>query len=175
MIKVKGKKQFVAANGSHLSNKDAVTIGKTLDRLALKHGGLVKADHVLAEAKRQASPIHKFFEWNKDKAFEKYLLERAYFLIRSVHVIIKSKGKSPESIRAVHFVKDANGNSGYASLESVAKSEAFSDYLVKKAKSDLEIWKHKYQSLQELTEFGVVFSAIEVLTREEAASASAAE
>lgn len=51
--------------------------------------GRVTPEIILADAKDPRSPLHGEFEWDKDKASEKYWLEQARQLIRTVQIQIE--------------------------------------------------------------------------------------
>ena len=66
---------------------------------------------VLAEAKDPDSPLHPLFEWSDHEAAEKWRLQQARQLIRSVRVVYKpATGTEPEkSVRAWQSLRTEDG------------------------------------------------------------------
>lgn len=66
---------------------------RELERIRAEHGGRLKAEHLLAEAKKTASPFHKCFVWDVKKAATLAWLDTARLIIRSV--IVERVGQDP--------------------------------------------------------------------------------
>jgi hypothetical protein len=70
---------------------------------SLESRGRIDAFKVIEAARSPDSPIHDEFEWDKDKAWEKYALGVAEALIRAVKVEIRVDHRT---VSAVAYVKD---------------------------------------------------------------------
>lgn len=70
---------------------DAATVQAEIDRLTAKHGGF--QNNMLVEAARKKGhPLHELFVWDNSRAAESYRLGQAAQLVRSVRVVVRSKG-----------------------------------------------------------------------------------
>jgi len=79
---------YHAAVGSRLSDEDAKKIGPIIINLTKKHHSLTP-HLVLAEAKKKSSPLHRYYNWDKNHAAEQYWLNHSRLLMRSIRVEIK--------------------------------------------------------------------------------------
>lgn len=64
-------------------------VEKRLSALAKKAGGLLTAEVVVEDARNPSSPLHAHFDWDNDVAAEKWRLEQARRLIRSVKITVE--------------------------------------------------------------------------------------
>ena len=95
---------------------------KVIDRLRQieqKAGGVLRADDVLKDAKKPTSPLHDYFDWDDDVAAQKWRVEQARRLIRSVRVVIQSDTVRLSSIAYVQDPDSAKGDQGYTSTASL--------------------------------------------------------
>lgn len=162
-------KTYKAAKGARLTDRDAETIGPVLDELASAHGGVLVADRILEAARHPESPLHRFFEWNDSVAAERWRIEQARYLARSIKVVI-SDGDSGQEVRMLHVVvKD--GERGYVPIETIVEDTALLDQLVADAKREQEIWFHRHQQLRKVSHLSTLFDEIErvIIPKREAA------
>ena len=85
---------------------------------ALHDAGQLTPSAVIGEARKPESLLHPLFDWDDASAAEAYRLDQARTVIRSVHVVVRSK---TDIIRVVRYVRDpdAGREQGYVTLESV--------------------------------------------------------
>ena len=91
-----------------------------LTRLAAENNGLLTPDHVVDAARNNASPLHRWFQWNNDAAAHMYRVEQARHLIRSVRVDVTT---SHHTVRVPAFVCDPEcerGEQGYIAIRGLA-------------------------------------------------------
>ena len=92
---------------------------KYIQILAEKNEGRITPDMILADAKRKSSPLHKYFDWNDQKAGRKWRLEQARTLIEKVEYEFQtSKGAH----KTAYFVRDPSVPSrsqGYVSIPTL--------------------------------------------------------
>ena len=69
-------------------------------RLYAEKGRLVPAE-IVAEAQQKSHPLHQFFEWDNKKAADKYRIEQAERMIRSVKISVID-GDDDYKVRAFH-------------------------------------------------------------------------
>jgi len=92
-----------------------------LDSLLKRHGELT-TQLVLDEATNPESPLHMYFEWDNDKAAQRFRHEQSRKLIRTFSVTIKEQEK-----KLVHVPQIIRSQPGtYKTFEAVVKSP--SDY-----------------------------------------------
>ena len=98
---------------------DRAAIAKRLEEIAALHGGSLTPDIVVADAKNPGSPLHEYFDWNRESAAYKHWLDTARNLIASVRVVITTE---KVVIKAPVYLRDPTkkGNEqGYTTLTKV--------------------------------------------------------
>lgn len=140
------KMSFRVTPGARVRKADAQLIGQAFE--ALKASGPLTAERVLNEAMNAKSPLHRYFEWDDQKAAHQYRLEQARRLIRSIEVVLEDARGKQVPMRAFYSVKDADGQRGYEAMEFVFSTPALSDQVIEEAVTQLEAWKEKYQKYQ---------------------------
>lgn len=73
---------------------------------------------VVEDAKRKESPLHDLFDWNVKEAAEKWWLEQARTIIRSVKVVITDEHIT---VKTPHYVRDPNAKGKEQGYVSVAQ------------------------------------------------------
>jgi hypothetical protein len=153
-------KIFKVAEGAIKIPKHKVQIyGECLDRIAQQYGS-IKQEDVVEEARNPKSPIHDFFDWSDKEAAEKWRLEQAGYLIRSIKVVIKYDHQVKEQ-RAFFSVQTTPNekikNVAYVRIERALTEPELRKQIVANALAELEFWQEKYSEYKELT---MVFRAI---------------
>lgn len=92
-------------------------VAKILAALERDNGRLVPSD-VVEAARDPNSPLHQHFEWNDSEAAEKYRLDQARTLIRSVKIEVTVRDV-PLSV--VSYVRDPDADAQSAGYRNVAK------------------------------------------------------
>jgi hypothetical protein len=77
---------FETIIGSRISDEDAQIIGPELARIIRANQGRWCAADIVEAARDPKSPLHPYFEWNKDVAAQLYNEEQARRLTRGVYV-----------------------------------------------------------------------------------------
>lgn len=95
--------------------EDAVV--ERLQRLAELGGGVLTPDAVVNDAKSAKSPLHRYFEWDDKKAADRYRLEQARELIRSVKVHIEVRDETIAVPKYVHT--PGSRNQGYVEVAAI--------------------------------------------------------
>lgn len=129
--------------------------------LADDNGGELTAAAIVKQASKQASSLHKFFEWGNDAAAHQYRLIQAAGLIRRYEVIIVNL-KSEDESRVRGFVSLQTGENAnerkWVVLDKVVVSKDRTDEMLEMAARDLSAYRKKYSSLKELSD---VFAVID--------------
>lgn len=84
--------------------------------------GQLTPELVVDAARDPASPLHKSFEWNDERAAASYRIETARALIRSVEVEITVRRRVVLTTRYVRDVALPTRDAGYRSLPSVQEN-----------------------------------------------------
>ena len=152
------QRTYTAAPGARLRDEDAEIIGPVIDRLARERGAAT-ARNLLSEAKDPASPIHRYFEWDDEKAAEAHRLERARLLIRSIRIVVETTD-APIETRAFHVTTSA-GQTGYRSASVVFADEDMSAQVIKTALRELAGWRLRYQQYRKVAQLAPIFEVID--------------
>ena len=90
-----------------------------LKKLAALGGGTLTPDAVVKDAKSVSSPLHTHFEWDDDVAANKFRLDQARRLIRSVRVDVEIDEIVVSTVRYVHDPEAGDGEQGYVEAASL--------------------------------------------------------
>lgn len=111
---------------------------------------------IVEKAKDSKTELHKCFEWDNEKAAEKYRLEQARMV---THQLVYVEPKKPELPPIRVFFK-TDKNDGYKPTVLILQKKEEYQKLLQQAMAELSAFKTKYHSLSELDE---VFFAIDHL------------
>lgn len=138
-------KNYKAKEGSRISDKDALIIGKEIEKLS--SSGVISEEVLVSAAQDEGSPIHHYFEWDNRIAAEKYRLEQARSLIRSI-VIETDNG---EEVRAFHnvYLEDIDAQD-YVDLDRTLHSPDLWLQVLESALRQAEAWSRRYATYKEL-------------------------
>lgn len=121
---------------------------KLLTKMALRNGGVLKVDDVLAEAKDENSILHKHFEWDDSTAAEKYRRDQARALIQRCKITLVET--NPIEIRAfVSLPTDRETGGGYRLTSEVVGDEYMKAELLRDIKLTIARWNKKLHLLDQ--------------------------
>lgn len=115
----------------------------------------ITPQEMIEKARNEKSELHKCFEWNDTIAAEKYRLQQA----RNVLAMLVFKPKTEEEQQVRIFSLTTEKSVYQPTKQFLVQSDEYQD-LLKRALAELETFKRKYSTLNELEE---VFKAIEEL------------
>ena len=140
---------------------DAKVVGAHLELLRQQFKGELTPEDVLADAKHNNSPLHRYFEWDDGFAAEQYRLSQARGLIRSVVAIYKQPEREKAPIRIAAYTRVPEGEtSHYRSTPDAMSIKSTREAILKQAWRDLQAWRARYAALKE---FSTLFEAIDDL------------
>ena len=149
---------FKAAEGSRYTDADAQRMGPELMRLHNRDGELQKRT-VVDEAKSPRSKLHRYFQWDIQKAAEQNWLDTAGHIIRSIRIEVRASTRAaPKQIRA--FVKLDKSIKGYTPITEVLKREDYTSMMLARALEEAEVWRKRYANLAEFTD---TFQGVDVM------------
>jgi hypothetical protein len=141
--------EFKAAEGSRITDTDARRIGPELARIHERDGEL-RAEAVVDVAKSPRSKLHRYFEWDVQKAAEAHWLTTAGRLIRAIKIeVITAPHAAPKEVRA--FVKLDRSVRGYVPMTEVLKRDDYTAMMLARALEEFEVWKKRYENIAEFT------------------------
>lgn len=149
------------------ANANAKVVGNHLEKLSKQLKRELTAKDVLDDARKKASPLHSFFEWNDGEAAEQYRLGQAQGLIRSV-VAIYVKDDQP-AVQTRASVSTSGQAAGAVHQMSATESH---DAVLRRAMRELQAWHKRYTDLAELAPVFAVADLIEKSLVEEVKAAA---
>lgn len=147
----KEKKTYTARPNSPFPKSAASAIGRRLETIRKQHGDVLKPEHVVADAKAEASPLHAYFEWDNSKAAHEHRLAQARRIIGAVEVIVIVEDKET-SVRQFHNVvikqeDDTDPVRGYVPLERIEADTDLREQVVNEVIETAEYFLRKYRGI----------------------------
>lgn len=119
---------------------------KILTKLARQHGGLLKVDHVLEEAKSESSPLHSHFEWDDSVAADAHRRSQARTLIQRCKITLMDA--EPVHVRAfVSLPADRENSGGYRLTSVVMRDDQLKEELLHDIRLTIQRWTKKFHLL----------------------------
>lgn len=149
---------YKPVKGSPLNQEQAQRYGERMAILEEENNGLIP-EILVEDAKRKASPLHDWFEWDDKRAANRYRIEQARNLFQHVAVVVKTSEDEEEIVRAFHAVevkdaepseRDGANRKRYVSIGNILSDENYRKQLVESALRELENWRKRYATYQEL-------------------------
>jgi hypothetical protein len=126
----------------------AQVAGERLEEIRKR--GKLTPQAVLADAKSEKSPLHPCFEWDNGVAAEKYRLEQAGQLLRSIEVVYQVPKGRKLPVRAFVNVRK-EGERQYTSIQAAVRHVGMREQLLAEALLEIRAWQRKYDALKELS------------------------
>ena len=114
----------------------------------------ISAEELLDRARNENTELHKCFEWDNNKAAEKYRLQQARQVLNSLVFIPVETSEQP--VRVFSYTTETKYK---PTIQMVRNMDEYT-LLLAQAKRELDAFKIKYKTLKELKG---VFDAIEEL------------
>jgi hypothetical protein len=145
---------------------EAQKAGEEIERIEKTYGG-IEPCMVVDESKPEDATLHNCFDWDNDKAGQRWREQQARVLICNlVSVQVGELGTEYETRTFVNVVtnKDENEN-GYVSMSIVLGNEDYQKQVLEQAKKEFTAFKKKYFCLKEFIsvfkEYDTVFGGKE--------------
>ena len=122
--------------------------GARLQELAQQNQLLTPAD-VVEDGRRDASPLHDYFEWDDSAAAEAYRLVQARYLLRHLDIIVERSGQK-EPTRAFQLVT-VGEERGYMPAGTVFADVDLAQQVIERARRELAGWADRYRQYQALS------------------------
>lgn len=105
----------------------------------------ITPQEVLEKAKDENTELHKCFEWNDGIAAEKYRLIQARTIITNLVFVPKKENEDP--VRCFQITSEART---YQPTKCFIVQDDEYQYLLKRAKAELESFRRRYKTISEL-------------------------
>ena len=135
----------------------ASVVGETCERLEAEYGSVTR-ENFLEAARDETSPTHSLFEWDDAKAAEKYRVDQSGRILGNLRITVTDDNNEEIQVHAVYNVKSTNEKAQYRSFNVVMCDPDMKSEVLKRAITELNIFRRKYETLEELVE---VFHAID--------------
>jgi len=123
-----------------------------LQKIALKHGGILRAEEVVEEAENRNHPLHKHFLWDDTEAARRFRAQQARELISASVRWVKLNGDRRAVRVFVSLSPDRHRGGGYRDSVAVFSNKNMRDQMLLDALEDLRRWEARYSGLKELSE-----------------------
>ena len=128
----------------------AQVVGEEIEKIE-KEKGIVTPAEVVTRAKSKKNPMHSLFEWDDRKAAEAHRLHQARQMICALTIVDAEVSQSP--VRAfVNIETKAPAKQGlFANIKKAMTDAESREVVLRNAYAELVAFRHKYESLSELT------------------------
>lgn len=138
--------------------------GEHLEKIRAKNGGYLRPINVLSDARSEKSPLHNVFEWDDSAAGEKYRLQQASEILRSIEKIEVRviNGKDRDFRERAYLsvpVENADSKRVYMEAIEVMQSPRRREDFLREALNLAEQWRRNYERY---VEFAKICEAIEI-------------
>lgn len=128
--------------GEAIYNADAQKVAEEIESI----GSDVKPAQIVEKARDSSTELHKCFTWDNDEAAEKWRLHQARHITGCLVIRRIEEQENVPEIRYFH----KNDTGGYKPVEYIFTHASEHEKLLQAAYADLQAFKRKYESLQEL-------------------------
>ena len=107
---------------------------------------------IVEVAKNEDTELHKCFDWDNDVAAEKWRLEQARQVVRTLVIKREDPKEGEEHKPEIRFFHQTDNREGYKSVEFIVRNDDEYKKLLDQAYAELRAFKAKYHNLSELQE-----------------------
>lgn len=127
---------------------DPQEVGEYLESLRQQHEGRLRPEDIVHDAEDVNSPLHRYFEWDDDRAAHNYRLNQARSLVQALVVSVEYKNTEVEGVVAFVSEKDDEGQAYSATFEVLSDKDRRSK-LIDQAIIDLENIRARLRMFEE--------------------------
>ncbi len=113
----------------------------------LENTGGLTPERLVNVSKEETALLHNYFEWDNEIAGGNWRKQQARQIIS--HLVVKADDKP--QVRAFVSVQPQEQDKAYYNIDFIVSRQDTRELLLNQAKRDLEIFKQKYNSLEEFT------------------------
>lgn len=146
----KPKNKYSWGDGWH-PKMDANVVGGVVEKIESEHGAVTK-ELLLEESRPEDSATHSMFEWDNDKAAEKWRLEQAKQTINALRVVYVKPDKEKVTVKAFVNVSDFSNKAVFRNVDIALRDEDMREIYLKRIRSELEAYIKRNQDFEELAD-----------------------
>ena len=137
----------------------AQVAGEEIERIRANSGKeYIEAEDLLEASREDTAPLHSCFEWDDDRAAEKYRLWQARQIISNITVVTETVNTVPQPVRAFVSIADYKDKGKFIQIQKALENNEYRAQILKNALAELQTFKHKYSVYSELSK---IFEAID--------------
>jgi hypothetical protein len=147
--------QQLVYQGKEKREGKSVVVDRELERIYKKHK-VVTVDVVLSEARKESHPLHSYFEWDDQRAAEKYRIVQAYSLIMAskfVVSLVENNEITPKQVKGTAQVRrlvSSFRGEGFKLRTDALKDAESRAAIIEAKKSQLRSWCNSTIDIHEL-------------------------
>lgn len=127
----------------------AEKVANHLQKLEDQHGKVTR-ELFLDSARPEDSDMHPLFEWDDEKAAEKYRLQQASIIISSIRVTVVEEETKPVTVHP--YVQTDTGSSVYINIDKAMSDEDERQKVIRRACAEMKWFISKYNAYVEFAE-----------------------
>ena len=135
----------------------AQVAGERIEAIRRERGGWLSPHDVVEDARPPDSPLHPAFEWDDQRAAERYRVHQARTLLQRL-VVVREDGGEVQAVVSLHRARDDWGwthrEASYTSIEVISQDADLTDELLDQAAGDIEAFVARYERFRDF--LGVV-------------------
>lgn len=141
--------------GREKRERKSVIVDRELEKIYKRHK-VVTVDVVLEEAEKETHPLHSCFEWDNERAAQKYRIVQAYSLIMASKFIVslvENGNATPQQIKGTAQVRrlvSSFRGEGFRMRVDALKDAESRAAIIESKKSQLRSWCNSTIDIQEL-------------------------
>ncbi len=128
--------KFKAKKGATFGDEKAQLYGATLKDIKDNNGKLTP-NIVVEEASKKSSPIHDYFEWDNDKASDKFRLHQARLMINHIVEVVVVEGVRTE-MKSFFNVTNTKEEKVYITLKEATTTPTYGIQVINDLIKNLE-------------------------------------
>jgi hypothetical protein len=126
--------------------------GREFDRISAAHGGRLTSSLVVDEARPEQAPLHPAFEWDDEKAAERYRQHQASTLIRAVVLVPEVTSHQPEHRAYVLTQTQEEPKPVYVKAEEVVQEPSLFADALQRLERTLSVARQSVVELRDLAQ-----------------------
>lgn len=130
---------------------DANIVGGVVERIEAENGNVTK-EAFLDFSRPIESPTHELFEWDDNKAAEKYRLEQSRDTIGNLRVVYVSPTSEDIPVKAFVNISATGEKPSYESIEVALQDDNKRENILKRIQGELDSFVARNRHIEELAD-----------------------
>ena len=134
---------------ANLTDEDVAACRDRILELEQRHPeGVATPEAIIEDARKKNSPLHRYYEWDVDVAFEQYLLDRTRQIVTAIRYTVHYNQQTVK-VRGFENIVTREGVRGYKSVESIKSDDFYRKQTIEEALATIARFEQKYRDLME--------------------------